>query len=86
MKDTMKYIIIDDRFAVVFPAAIYHTDAARMMGAGLLARNVTGAGYLGADENGKLYVYGRSEGFNMDANPNDLETIMGALHRPMKPM
>lgn len=86
MTDTMKYIIIEDHFAVVFPAAVYHSDAASMIGQGIGSNHVTGAGYIGADEQGKLYVYGRSEGFNMDAKPEDLEIVMGALHRPCKPM
>ena len=86
MDGMMKYIILNDKFAVVFPAAVYHADAARMMGAELMGRRVTGAGYIGADEDGKLYVYGRSEGFDMDAKPDDLTKIMGALHRPCKPM
>lgn len=82
----MKYIILNEAFALIFPAAVYHSDAAKMMGSPLLGREVTGAGYIGADEQGKLYVYGRSEGFNMDAKPEDLEIVMGALHRPCKPM
>jgi hypothetical protein len=86
MSDTMKYIIINEHSAVVFPASIYHSDAADMVGGELGSRHVTGAGYLGADEHGKLYVYGRSEGFNLDSRPEDLEVIMGALHRPCKPM
>lgn len=86
MTDTMKYIIVDDCFAVVFPAAVYHREAADMVRGNTGSKHITGAGYIGADENGKLYVYGRSEGFNMDAKPEDLEIVMGALHRPCKPM
>jgi hypothetical protein len=86
MLGIMKYIIVDDRFPVVFPAQIYHVDAFRLVCCEMQGRHVTGAGYIGAAEDGKLYVYGRSEGFNIDAKPEDLEKIMGALHRPCKPM
>lgn len=82
----MKYIIVDDKFAVVFPSCILHADAAKLLGSKVGGRHITGAGYIGADESGKLYVYGGSEGFGMKANPGDLEKIMGALHRPIKPM
>lgn len=80
----MKYIIVDEAFAVIFPGAIYHKDAfglfrgtknAEMRGVG-----VTGAGYIGADEDGKLYVYGRSEGFDIDSKPDDIDLIMHSLH------
>lgn len=78
----MKYIIVDECFAVIFPAAIYHRDAFRLFrGDGLRGNNVTGAGYIGSDEDGKLRVYGRSEGYGIESNPADLEIIMEALHR-----
>lgn len=90
MSGIMKYIVIEDKHAVVFPSQILHRDAYTLFdGGGTYFGNrpqVTGAGYIGADENGKLYVYGRSEGFNIDAKPEDLRVVMGALHRPCKPM
>lgn len=90
MSGTMKYIIVNDSFAVIFPAQVHHSDLFRLFGHSSEtlgpSKKLTGAGYLGADENGKLYVYGRSEGFNMEAKPEDLKIVMGSLHRPCKPM
>jgi hypothetical protein len=81
MLGNMKYIIVDRTFAVVFPASIYHRDAFNMVRGNLSGRHVTGAGYLGADDEGKLFVYGESEGYGIEADPSDLEIIMGSLHR-----
>lgn len=78
----MKYIIVDDAFAVIFPAAIYHVDAFSLFsGYEYKGCVVTGAGYIGADEEGKLFVYGRSEGFDIDSKPEDIKLILTALHR-----
>lgn len=83
----MKYIIVDNKSAIIFPAQMLHADAFDFMNPWhMLDLKVTGAGYIGADQTGKLYVYGRSEGYNIDAKPEDLEIVMGALHRPRKPM
>ena len=80
----MKYIIVDECFAVIFPAAIYHKDAFSLFrGTSNPCRGtkVTGAGYIGADAEGKLYVYGRSDGYGIESDPADLEIVMSALHR-----
>jgi hypothetical protein len=76
----MKYIIIDDHKAIIFPATLYHADVFSLLKVHSSNR-VTGAGYLGADKDGKLFVYGRSEGYGMDADPADLEFILAALHK-----
>lgn len=78
----MKYIIVNDKHALIFPAALYHRDAFLFFRSGTSGGKVTGAGYIGADDKGKLFLYGRSEGFNLDADPKDIELIMQALHRP----
>jgi hypothetical protein len=82
MDTGMKYIIVNDKHALIFPDALYHKDAFLFFRSGTSGGKVTGAGYIGADNDGKLYTYGRSEGFNIDSKPEDMELIMQALHRP----
>ena len=78
----MKYIIVDDVFAVIFPASIYHVDAFALFSDPVYKGcEVTGAGYIGADEEGRLFVYGRSEGFDIDSKPEDIKLILESLHR-----
>jgi hypothetical protein len=73
----MKYVIIDDIFAIVFNEAIPHDRIG-------LNRNVTSAGFCQIQSDNddveiKVYVYGKSIGLGIESKEDDAEIIKQSI-------
>jgi len=74
----MKYIILDDgglEMPVIFPPHWDHAETAQKFP----GREVLSAGFVGRQDGGALYVWGRSQSLNLPARPEDLEIIHRVL-------
>lgn len=61
----MKYIVMGGLDLVMFPCHIEHAKHATLLGG---TDKVTSAGFVGTDDQGKLYCYGESFSLHVSSN------------------
>lgn len=77
----MKYIIFDNRYPIIFPQFLVHSETAslhRRLG------KPTSAGFIRMESTGtetKLYPYGSSLSLNLVSEPGDSDIINKALEQ-----